>query len=255
MSRVRFGLVYLALVPVFALAFWLLPPDSLHDANTGFERSTVHGRNELGDDFTAVIRKGLPEETPWHWRGRIYLIPRHSLRIIEVFRPEGEEITIELVGEFVAQDGETGKFRVPIELSFGVNSKLTREGPEPAAAYPAEPGPERASDGPRPPLPLLVPPLVPLKSASEATDLVVPHDIDAKLQSHVLAAEGDPYYASGRFWRMLYMSATTITTLGLGDVTPVTDKARLLVGVEALLGIVMIGLFLNDLAKTLRGRP
>lgn len=249
--RMRFGLVYLALVPVFALALTLLPPDSLHDTNTGFERSTVRGRNELGDDFTAAVRDRLPEKTPWRWRGRTYFIPRNSLRIVEVFRPEGEQITVELEGQFVGH-GETRTYRVPISLSF--SGKLTAEGPEPKIAYPAEPGPERASDGPRPPLPLLLPPPVPVKPGSEATYLAVPKQVDAMLQSHRQAAEGDPYYASGRYWRMLYISATTITTLGLGDVTPVTDEARLLVGVEALLGIVTIGLFLNDLAKTVRAR-
>jgi hypothetical protein len=50
------------------------------------------------------------------------------------------------------------------------------------------------------------------------------------------------------FWRMLYFSAITITTLGFGDIIPITTRARLWVGAEAVLGILFIGLFLNSLA-------
>jgi len=48
--------------------------------------------------------------------------------------------------------------------------------------------------------------------------------------------------------RMLYFSATTITTVGFGDIVPLTDRARILVGLEAITGILIIGLFLNALA-------
>jgi hypothetical protein len=52
---------------------------------------------------------------------------------------------------------------------------------------------------------------------------------------------------SGNYWRMLYLSAATITTLGYGDIVAVTNEARILVSVEAILGIILIGLFLNAL--------
>jgi hypothetical protein len=60
--------------------------------------------------------------------------------------------------------------------------------------------------------------------------------------------EGDPKEASGFYLRMTYFSATTITTLGFGDITPVTSAARAFVGVEAVAGVVLIGLFLNSVA-------
>ena len=47
---------------------------------------------------------------------------------------------------------------------------------------------------------------------------------------------------------MLYFSATTITTVGFGDIVPQSDGARLLVGLESIMGWVMAGLFLNALA-------
>lgn len=54
--------------------------------------------------------------------------------------------------------------------------------------------------------------------------------------------------SSGNFVRMLYLSAVTITTLGFGDVVPMTTASRVLVSCEAILGIVLIGLFLNALS-------
>lgn len=50
------------------------------------------------------------------------------------------------------------------------------------------------------------------------------------------------------FTRLLYLSAVTATTVGYGDIVPLTDLARGAVSVEAMLGVVLIGLFLNALA-------
>jgi hypothetical protein len=69
------------------------------------------------------------------------------------------------------------------------------------------------------------------------------------------AFAGDPYYASGRWMRMLYLAIQTQTTLGSGDIVPVTTRARLLVGSEALTGLILMGLFLNALAIQIGKNP
>ena len=48
--------------------------------------------------------------------------------------------------------------------------------------------------------------------------------------------------------RMAYFSTTTITTIGYGDIVPLTDGARALTGIEAIVGVIVIGLFLNAVA-------
>jgi hypothetical protein len=48
---------------------------------------------------------------------------------------------------------------------------------------------------------------------------------------------------------MLYLSASTITTLGFGDIVPLTSAARLAVSCEAICGILVMGLFLNAVSK------
>lgn len=60
---------------------------------------------------------------------------------------------------------------------------------------------------------------------------------------------GDPRALSGFVWRMVYFSATTITTVGFGDIVPLTATARALVAIEAIAGWVLAGLFLNSLAS------
>ncbi|WP_312162354.1 potassium channel family protein [Massilia timonae] len=44
-----------------------------------------------------------------------------------------------------------------------------------------------------------------------------------------------------------YFSAVTITTLGYGEITPKTDLAKIIVTSEALMGVVILGLFLSSL--------
>lgn len=107
----------------------------------------------------------------------------------------------------------------------------------------------------QPPLSLLLPPVGTVAMGSISTlDLTssvmyVNHRTSIAIER--LSSEGgsDPKEASGLWPRMCYFSAITITTLGFGDITPVSSWARLLVGSEAVSGVVLIGLFLNATAK------
>ena len=47
----------------------------------------------------------------------------------------------------------------------------------------------------------------------------------------------------------LYFSAVTITTLGYGDILPTNDLGRVIAATESVLGITLIGLFLNALSR------
>ena len=50
------------------------------------------------------------------------------------------------------------------------------------------------------------------------------------------------------FLTCIYFSTVTITTLGYGDISAISEWSQVLVGLETLLGIVLIGLFLNALS-------
>jgi hypothetical protein len=79
--------------------------------------------------------------------------------------------------------------------------------------------------------------------------LRVPPALFEHFRKHMDAVGGLP---SG-FWetlpRMLYLSIVTITTLGFGDIVPLTARARAAVGTEVVIGVILVGLFLNSLAR------
>jgi hypothetical protein len=65
------------------------------------------------------------------------------------------------------------------------------------------------------------------------------------------------YYFNPSFWKdpltfvqSIYFSVVTITTLGYGDITPQTEMARILTALESILAIILIGLFLNAVARS-----
>jgi len=89
-------------------------------------------------------------------------------------------------------------------------------------------------------------------STSVSGRLRIPDHLKYGLYKYGRAAEGFPGQS---FVRFFYFSAVTITTLGYGDIVPMTDRARLLVAIEAILGIVLAGLFLNSVAGGNRPAP
>jgi hypothetical protein len=64
----------------------------------------------------------------------------------------------------------------------------------------------------------------------------------------VAGSGGDPSLLSGFFGRMVYFSATTLTTTGFGDIVPLSPAARWATGLEAVSGGLLAGLFLNAIA-------
>ena len=52
------------------------------------------------------------------------------------------------------------------------------------------------------------------------------------------------------FIKCLYFSAVTITTLGYGDIIPASDWGLFMAASEAVLGVTLVGLFLNALSTT-----
>ncbi len=73
-------------------------------------------------------------------------------------------------------------------------------------------------------------------------------DEERQLASYFRGMKGDASSISDHASRMIYLSAQTITTLGLGDIVPLTPRARILVASEALFGVLLVGLFLNAVA-------
>ena len=69
-----------------------------------------------------------------------------------------------------------------------------------------------------------------------------------KYEAILKASDGFPSEIKGGYDRFFYLSANTITGLGLGDILPITEWSRILVTIESLLGLVLVGLFINSIA-------
>lgn len=78
-------------------------------------------------------------------------------------------------------------------------------------------------------------------------------DFYKNLNFYILTQEGIPAGSwLDNFKRMLYLSTATITTLGYGDIVPVSSLTRWLITLESMLGVVTIGFFLNAVAEKYR---
>jgi hypothetical protein len=84
--------------------------------------------------------------------------------------------------------------------------------------------------------------------------LEVEPDLYRDIEEYSSACHGLPRKVTGGFPRFLYLSAVTITTLGYGDIIPVNNLARTLVALEAVIGIVLAGLFVSSVWQN-RGKP
>jgi hypothetical protein len=263
---VRWAALYLAAIPLFAVAFAALPRRSLHDTNALYEPATGNDATRVIDSMTPEIRRRL-RQTSWQRGVEHFSLDRKSLEVVFLRHPEEGHVFVALAGDDIITGRAgligTGHFLVGLEafLAEPLSEQPIRG--EGTISYPVtlinpDTGTTLATS------PLYQPPvslLMPSPPASRPTissvngTLTVTFRTAHRLVALLDAAEGDPYAASGRYWRFLYLSATTITTLGLGDITPLTDTARLLIWVEAVTGLVLIGLFLSSLAQGVRGKP
>ena len=57
------------------------------------------------------------------------------------------------------------------------------------------------------------------------------------------------YHGGPSLINYFYFSVVTFTTLGYGDIVPVTTPEKFVVGIEVLLGFIMLGVFINLIKK------
>jgi hypothetical protein len=96
-------------------------------------------------------------------------------------------------------------------------------------------------------LPISLPELFPCRSypGSDPICVEVTEQTDADLSALLRLLSGRLGTGERDFLRMLYFSVVTITTVGFGDVVPLTPRARALVTLEAFLGPILLGFFLT----------
>jgi hypothetical protein len=256
------ALTYLILVPLAGTIFWRLPVGSFYDANlsreAGYEHDIATAANMLTTSIEQQEYGYQPNHRPpapkWNMNGIPVTVDTNSVYV----PPESISVTrsgvIELEIRFFARGS-------PSASSFAQGEFSDAVALSPAAGYDSSSG--SLLDLADIPVSLTAPSglniseaplnaLLPQIAGSTYPDrsiILIPRNAVVILEHLSGAGEGDPKFASGLFIRMCYFSAITITTLGFGDITPVSSLARVLVGLEAVLGVVIIGLFLNAVAQ------
>lgn len=246
---------YLLAIPVFAWVYSRIPADFYH---TTAKYELEYDSRRVLNGFTTLLRK-LPS---FGDSGRAVL-GRWSCR------------SEDLVAADLRLDGPWLKFATNVRVTrddgaFGSRTTLIRLSPDLALHYPSDsdelfivyakgcslPYAENTFVGNsgRELLPqiFLSPPLP--DSDEFIMSLEIPRALAGEFDALIKASYGFPYRVHGQYLRMLYLSAVTITTLGFGDILPLTNRARGLVTAQAILGVALAGLFLTALAQSTRSR-
>ena len=98
-----------------------------------------------------------------------------------------------------------------------------------------------------------------VKCLDEVFDVgvIVSEKLNKDFNEYIINNDGNPslnknsffYYIRYNFSRMFYLSMVTITTLGFGDIVPLTNTTRILIGLESTIGVIILGWFANKSLK------
>lgn len=244
------GVLYLALIPTFALLF--CRPGQFYEPYISHETAVAtHDENQIAQSVQNTMRR--QERAHWpagYVRDGSARIPIGSIDVSSVRAlPDRIDAVIDYSSLSVLQGGaiEFASGNIAISLTpigyYGFPGKpVTTE----FAVATAQGAYRRTLRF-----------FFPFKGPGVATDpaqpiLESPPSLTSRLRSYRLETAGDPYFASDEYLRMLYVSATVVTTLGEGDIVPVAIDSRVLVAAEVVLGLVFAGLFFNSLANAIR---
>lgn len=247
-------LSYFTLTVVAAALYAAMAANSFYDPDLKLEPSTRSDERRLGGELTHEIDQ-TPRSQRWasgHTKASLVSEPE----VLAVSLPPTglpSTLAIELSG--LARAGNlSGNFDSWFAVDLAQRTALALASGTPVVViYPAR---ATGYDGVGAPTTgALQPPseiLLPSSPGGQIPTLTLTPAVAAEMVRFYEALQGVPSAGSEDFWRMLYLSATTITTLGIGDIQPLTPLARVAIGVEAFLGVVFIGLFLNALASRAR---
>ncbi len=266
MPSLGYALIYLILIPVFATIYYFLPEHFYH-ATIQYEKPIEADASKVLEELDKIIhdhfKKAYKGEEPSFKDWKVSFNPSHSLKIDSENVSFVLDFSLVLYGEHSFSTRTFNPIasfswrRDFINDSYDKNTihikQIYIEGLPSYFNRPSENSSNSSSEAKNS-----------LSEANEISRILFPYDygnnpsnvilmpltneINSKITEFAKSAQVIPLKPSGNYVRMFYLSAATITTLGYGDIVPLTTTSRLLVSIEAILGIVIIGLFLNALA-------
>lgn len=248
-------LVYLALIPAFAAVFCILPGRQFYAPYARLEPIALADAAEVRKNLTTAMRES--------YRGHDYMADKWQIARSDIdandlatdgsnglnftvyffaTKHDGNDISASVGGpQFIARlSQQTIVTNVTKNRPGWMICHLITLSPDALADGPAEPNRHLFFRSPDP--------------AIQADTVCWDGNEEITLRNLIAGWAGDPRGLSGFVGRMAYFSATTITTVGFGDIVPLTATARFLTAIEAIAGWVLAGLFLNSLASRI-ARP
>jgi|GEM_PF-1563861 len=251
-----FLIAYIAAIPVFGGLYTVLAAHEFYAPYAQREPSAIADRMSLIDMLTDASRRAARGSTDGLLVGKWRIDP-NSLRVVSVDIKDDSELLFTLRFEAaIASNPDSGQLGGPLALKVSKDSgkftdaagtrsfrivDLQRDEPT-TSISPSSQSLTEAIFKPTVGTGYQVP-VIELKA-----------DEEEKVVNFFRGVDGDPASFSGEYFRMTYVSAVVITTLGLGDIAPISPMARTLVAAEAVIGILLAGLFLNALASQMSKR-
>jgi hypothetical protein len=243
-----FLVVYVALAVSFAIFDWWLARDQYEQhyyaPYAKFEPTTLRDTQQVEVNLQQAILHNLKENQT---SGTGWRVEQGSLNVYHLGAPRDGIVTFtmyvmaQLYKNDTVIEGIGGPFEVTVDMK-----RIAFASPAPTVCH------------------FVTEPQVPKSTAPADFDFGILFDVhrpfnmsssicwsneeDQKLARLLIGWKGNPRTLSGFFERMLYFSVTTITTVGFGDILPLSGTARGSAGLEAIAGWLVAGLFLNAIA-------
>jgi hypothetical protein len=254
MSPLFYGVVYILAIPLFALAYYFTLSSSFYAPYARFEPSAITDLLRIGEIINTALHRALDSRkiTIQGWQLK-------SIMLVN-FHADASKFLFDVMAVFQKQttdrppakdDQQYNVIRLPASISADIQGV--------AAPRPDDPTVDRERRleidvSSHPPTTQqfeteFYNTLLPSPFFLEGRILLLTPIEDAAFDKFFLGVRGNPTVVSEGFFRMLYFSATVITTIGFGDIVPITPPARLFVAIEGIFGVILVGLFVNAVAR------
>lgn len=239
---------YVLMIPIFAACYNAFADEFFHSTSQ-FEAEILEDGRSIREDLTAIARGQFNDV----YDGPIKEVDGWimDVRELDIIRAafDGNKLYFSAFMRFrrgnTSEIGGAKLFYIDAHPSYILELPHSQEQVAVKILYSDE-----ESDGHWPvPVSDVFPTSIPGVVTNEVGALGLPVELQERITAQRDSFLGFPSRSTGTFGRLLYFSAVTQTTLGFGDIVPISDRTRLAVATQSVLGIVLIGLFLNSLAQ------
>lgn len=257
LSRVHplvYLLTYLTAIPSFGILYVAIAPQGFYAPYTRYEPNAVSDRAQLASSLELALRRSFDTRPGLSFNVGNWQLEPSTLRVGALSSTDGTHLSFTVSISATGIGDNTGARTLGWSLFATVSETPTMTvflGPKQVISYHL-PDVDFSKFAPslRQDYEDLFTTVFgqPRQVGVLAPALALNSQEELQFRRFLRGIKGDPSSISGQVPRMIYLSAVVITTLGLGDIIPITPRARLLVATEAVIGIVFAGLFLNALA-------